>query len=212
MDLWTYTWKWRFLHLPSLSLTNSITSLVDYLTACKRLWRLCVVARTSDSKNPELYYYYVGWETIFLGSFMLVLVLTKFSLSCWTAFSKFLDSFTFSHSLLGKAALSTVFMYRKQTPSSSRTVAYWELARGQEDLLHKPVRLYSFRQNFCVLVWDLYWQKDWLMMDQITSSCCILAVVEETLPRPKINYCPQKLIQNPIFGGYFKFSNSKTIL
>lgn len=35
-------------------------------------------------------------------------------------------------------------------PFSSRTVAYWLLARGQDDLLHNPVKLYSFLQNFCV--------------------------------------------------------------
>ena len=29
------------------------------LTACKGLWRLCIVAGASDSKNPELYYYEV---------------------------------------------------------------------------------------------------------------------------------------------------------
>ena len=39
-----------------LSLTKAITSLVDILTACKRLLRLCVVAVTLDSENPELSY------------------------------------------------------------------------------------------------------------------------------------------------------------
>ena len=41
----------------TLSLTKTITSLVNFLTAYKMLWRLCVIAGTSDSKNPELYYY-----------------------------------------------------------------------------------------------------------------------------------------------------------
>ena len=50
----------------------------------------------------------------------------------------------------------------------------WLLARGHDERLQSPVRLYSLRQNFCVLVCDLYWQKLLLMMDQITSSCCIL--------------------------------------
>ena len=34
-----------------------------------------------------------------------------------------------------------------------------EFARGQEDLLHSPVRLYSLRQNLDDFVWDLYWKK-----------------------------------------------------
>lgn len=38
------------------------------------------------------------------------------------------------------------------TPSCSRTVAYRELARGHDCRLQKPVRLYSFRQKFCVTV------------------------------------------------------------
>ena len=40
----------------TLSLANAFTNLVYFLTACKGLWRLCVVAGTWDSKNPELYY------------------------------------------------------------------------------------------------------------------------------------------------------------
>ena len=38
------------------SLPNVITSLVDFVTAYKKLWRLCAVAESSDSKNPKLYY------------------------------------------------------------------------------------------------------------------------------------------------------------
>ena len=38
------------------SLPNVVTSLVDFLTAYKSLWHLCVIARASNSKNPELYY------------------------------------------------------------------------------------------------------------------------------------------------------------
>jgi hypothetical protein len=38
------------------------------------------------------------------------------------------------------------------TPSCSRTVAYRELARGHDCRLQRPVRLYSFRQKFCVTV------------------------------------------------------------
>ena len=40
----------------TLSLPNVVTSLVNFLTAYKRFWRLCGLAGTSDSKNPELYY------------------------------------------------------------------------------------------------------------------------------------------------------------
>ena len=44
----------------TLSLPNVITSLVDFVTSYKLLWRLCVSAGTSDSKNPKLYYYTNG--------------------------------------------------------------------------------------------------------------------------------------------------------
>jgi len=37
-------------------------------------------------------------------------------------------------------------------PFSSRTVAYWLLASGHDDLLQRPVKLNSFRQNFWVFV------------------------------------------------------------
>ena len=40
----------------TLSLPN-VTSLVDFLTACKKLWLLCFVSLALDSKNPKLYYY-----------------------------------------------------------------------------------------------------------------------------------------------------------
>ena len=40
----------------TLSLLNCFTLLIDVPTACKRLWRLCVIAGSSDSKNPDLYY------------------------------------------------------------------------------------------------------------------------------------------------------------
>ena len=45
--------------LPSplyLSLTHAFTYLIDFLNACNKLGRLCVVAGTSNSKNPKLYY------------------------------------------------------------------------------------------------------------------------------------------------------------
>ena len=61
----------------------------------------------------------------------------------------------------------------------------WLLARGQEERLHSPVRLYSLRQNFCVLVCDLNWQKLLLMMDQMTSSCCILKTQRQKKLRPQ---------------------------
>ena len=60
-----YTWKMMYFPSPfpflytkvnTLSLPNVVTSLVNSLTAYKRLWRLCGLAGTSDSKNPELYY------------------------------------------------------------------------------------------------------------------------------------------------------------
>ena len=39
-----------------------------------------------------------------------------------------------------------------RVPFSSLTVAYWLFARGQVDLLHRPVKLYSFLQNFWLFV------------------------------------------------------------
>lgn len=39
-----------------------------------------------------------------------------------------------------------------ELPFSSLIVAYWLFARGQDDRLHSPVRLYSFLQKLCVLV------------------------------------------------------------
>ena len=51
-------------------------------------------------------------------------------------------------------------------------MAYCEFARGHELLLHKPVKLYSFRQNFWVFVWNLYWQKSLLIIDHTISSLC----------------------------------------
>ena len=40
----------------TLSLLNLFTILVNFLTACKSLRRLRVLAGTSDLKNPDLYY------------------------------------------------------------------------------------------------------------------------------------------------------------
>ena len=34
-----------------------VTFLVNFLTACKKLWRLCGVGEASDSKTPKVYYY-----------------------------------------------------------------------------------------------------------------------------------------------------------
>ena len=42
-------------------------------------------------------------------------------------------------------------------------MAYLLFANGQEDLLHRPVTLYSFLQKFCVFVLTLYVQWPWLM-------------------------------------------------
>ena len=39
-------------HFP-FPFTNVVTSLVDFVTACKSLQRLCVIAGTADSKNPR---------------------------------------------------------------------------------------------------------------------------------------------------------------
>ena len=47
---------------------------------------------------------------------------------------------------------SSSYGIRCIVPFSSLTVAYWLLARGQDDLLQIPVKLYSFRQNFWVFV------------------------------------------------------------
>ena len=52
----------------TLSLTNVVTSLVDFVTKrYKRLWRLCIIAGTSDAKKPKTillqsYYPTVGLE------------------------------------------------------------------------------------------------------------------------------------------------------
>ena len=62
-------------------------------------------------------------------------------------------------------------------PEGSYSSARMQLSqcqRGCYYLLQRPVRLNSFLQNFWLLVCDLYWQNDLLMIDQITSSCCIL--------------------------------------
>ena len=45
-----------FPKVTTLSLPNVVTSLVGFVTACKSLWRLRVIAGTSDSKKPKLYY------------------------------------------------------------------------------------------------------------------------------------------------------------
>ena len=48
--------KWCISHLPSLSLIPLpivITSLVDFVTACKSLWRLCGLARDVGFKRPK---------------------------------------------------------------------------------------------------------------------------------------------------------------
>ena len=44
----------------TLSPPNCFTKLVDFLTACKKLWRLRFLAGTLDSKNQDLYYWYWG--------------------------------------------------------------------------------------------------------------------------------------------------------
>src|SRR3990167_8556080 len=46
-------------------------------------------------------------------------------------------------------------------------------ARGQELLVHKPVKLYSFLQNVCVSVLVLKEQCPWLMICHTTSSSCM---------------------------------------
>ena len=45
----------------------------------------------------------------------------------------------------------------EELPFSSLIVAYWLFARGQDDRLHSPVRLYSFLQKLWVLV--LEWEE-----------------------------------------------------
>lgn len=57
-------------------------------------------------------------------------------------------------------------------PFSSRTVAYWLLARGQELRLHRPVRLYSWRQNFCVSVLMYFLKREiQLILGCIWTKC-----------------------------------------
>ena len=53
-------------------------------------------------------------------------------------------------------------------PFSSLMVAYWLLANGHADLLHKPVKLYSLRQKWCVVARTLNEQNDVLIIDHIT--------------------------------------------
>ena len=43
----------------TLSLPNVVYYPYCFQTACKRLWRLWLVAGTSDSKNPEVYYLFL---------------------------------------------------------------------------------------------------------------------------------------------------------
>jgi hypothetical protein len=69
----------------------------------------------------------------------------------------------FCQRFFGVCARSIVFMYRYRRPHSSRIVAYLLFARGHDDLLQRPVTLYSFLQKFCVFVLTLYVQWPWLM-------------------------------------------------
>ena len=41
----------------TLSLSNCFTLLVNFLTVCKSLLHLCILTGSSDSKNPDLYYF-----------------------------------------------------------------------------------------------------------------------------------------------------------
>jgi hypothetical protein len=102
----------------------------------------------------------------------------------------------------GECARSIVFVYRKSTPSCSRTVAYREFASGHEERLHRPVTLYSLRQKAlsCAILTDVGWvgggrlgsvcrrgeqgrgthfarKEQWpcAMSCQMSSSCCMLA-------------------------------------
>ena len=86
-----------FSHLPSLSLipgntlslTNAYTSLADFLAACKRLCHLCVLAGTSDSKTPKLYYFVV-----------VISVIDYCCDLCAEEFWKWLCQFTFFYSYI----------------------------------------------------------------------------------------------------------------
>lgn len=87
---------------------------------------------------------------------------------------------TRSHCRRGACARSGVLIYKYTTPSFSRTVAYRELARGHDCRLHRPVRLYSLRQNvWCVDDLILYEQKWCPMSDHTTSSDCIVTVASK---------------------------------
>ena len=55
-DVFSISFPFPLYQGNTLSLTNVVTSLVDFLTACKRLWCLCIVAGKSDSLNPKIYY------------------------------------------------------------------------------------------------------------------------------------------------------------
>ena len=67
--------------------------------------------------------------------------------------------------------------HKEDIPHPDRNRSYQiasELAKGQEDLLHKPVRLYSFTQKFYVTVFFLKVQCPLLINYQTTSSIYII--------------------------------------
>ena len=99
---------------------------------------------------------------------------------CSSAVEYRFESRTRSHCRRGACARSGVLIYKYTTPSFSRTVAYRELARGHDCRLHRPVRLYSLRQNvWCVDDLILYEQKWCPMSDHTTSSDCIVTVASK---------------------------------
>ena len=54
-DVFSISLPFPLYQVNTLSLPNVFTSLVNFLTACKKLWRPCVVAGASDSNNSKLY-------------------------------------------------------------------------------------------------------------------------------------------------------------
>ena len=73
---------------------------------------------------------------------------------------------------------------KKYVPFSSRTVAYWLLARGQAWRLHRPVKLNSLRQNFCdlVLKWKTANFKNSPHNDNNNNNTNIASVTTTTIP------------------------------
>lgn len=83
--------------------------------------------------------------------------------------------------------ISNIILMNSKLPFSSRTVAYWLLARGQDDLLHNPVKLYSFLQNFCVFALE----QNMILFTQVYTNRHPTNQNHQCLQHlnSKVNYC-----------------------